>query len=209
MKIIVKNARLSFSDLFTPKSIGDGKPKFSATLICTDDTTVIYKKADGTKSSVPHEKMSALCDRVCQEKWGKVPPKLKNWAYNKADGTTTRDVYTNSDGDFWAGFSEDTWYISAGKHEERCKGGKLVVLDQHKQPIEANSGLLFSGCYVNVVIDVYAYENKEGRGITASLEGVQLKKTGEPLGITKIDASDDFDEEEIEEDEAADTDDLM
>ena len=36
MKVIVKNARLSFNDIFTPKSVNNGKPAFSATAICLD-----------------------------------------------------------------------------------------------------------------------------------------------------------------------------
>lgn len=216
MKVIVKNVRLSFNDLFKPKAISGGKPRFSATAIClTGDeagnpdelkTTLTYSNNDGKRVSVPFEKMEALCDHVAKEKWGKKPAKLKNWAFNKADGSTTREEYVNEDGDYWAGFNEDTFYISAAKQEERCVDGKLTVIDQLKQPIAANSGKIFSGCFVNLVIDIYAYDNDEGKGVTASLEGVQLKKKGEALGITQIDATDEFDEEEIDEieDDAAD-----
>jgi hypothetical protein len=35
--------------------------------------------------------------------------------------------------------------------------------------------------------------------VTASLEGVQLKAKGEPLGMAPIDATSEFEEEEIEE----------
>ena len=215
MKVIVKNARLSFNDLFTAKVLGKGKPKFSATLICLDGsdeagnkTTLTYTDSNGKKQVAPFEKMTDICNHVLKEKFGKVPAKALNWAYNKADGSTTRDEYVNDDGEYWAGFDGETMYISASKHEERCKGGKMTVLDQHKEPIEVNSGLIFSGCYVNVVIDVYAYDAEEGKGVTASLEGIQLKKKGEALGITQIDAQDEFDEEEIDEEED-DASDLM
>ena len=216
MKVIVKNARLSFNDLFTPKAISGGKPRFSATLICLDgtedgnpdklETTLVYANPEGKKVSKPFSTMQAICDHVAKEKWGKIPPKLKGYAFNKADGSTFRDEYVNDDGEFWAGFDADTFYISAAKQEERCVGGVMTVLDQHKQPLAANSGLIFSGCFVNVVIYIYAYDNKEGKGVTASLEGVQLKAKGEALGITQIDAAGEFDEEEIDEssDEASD-----
>lgn len=206
MKVIIKNARLSFNDLFEPKSINGGKPKFTGTFICSDDTKIKFANKEGKQVIVGHEKMQDVCDHVLKEKFGKVPAKASNWAYNKADGSTTRDEYTNDDGDYWAGFDEDTFYISAGKEAAKCKGGEMTVLDQRREPIEANSGLLFSGCYVNVVIDVYAYDGDSGKGVTASLEGVQLLRKGEALGITQIDAADDFDEEEIdaEDDDAAD-----
>jgi hypothetical protein len=216
MKVIVKSARLSFNDIFTPKAINGGKPAFSATAICLNgdeegnpdgfETTVVYQNSEGKKVSAPFDKMQNICDHVAKEKWGKVPAKMKNWAFNKADGSTTRDEYTNEDGEYWAGFSSETEYISAKKHADRCKNEQMTVVDQLKQPIVSNSGLLHSGCFVNLVIDVYAYDNDEGKGITASLEGVQLKKKGEALGFTAIDAADEFDEEEIDdaEDDAAD-----
>lgn len=208
MKVIVKNARLSFNDLFKAKGINGGDPKFSATLICSDETKLKYKDGQSETRIVSHDTMQKICDHVLKEKFGKVPAKSKNWAYNKADGSTTREEYTNDDGDFWAGFDGETWYISASKNEDRCKGGKMVVLDQRREPIEANSGLLFSGCYVNCVIDIYAFDNeKSGKGVTASLEGIQLLRKGEALGITQIDAAEEFDEEEIPDEGEAD--DLM
>jgi hypothetical protein len=214
MKVIVKNARLSFNDLFKAKSIRGGKPRFSTTLICLNgdedgnpdnlETVVIYTNNEGKRITKPYAKLEEICNHVAKEKWGKVPTKMKNWAYNKADGSTTREEYTNDDGEYWSGFNGETFYITAAKQEERCKDSKMTVLDQHKQPIASNSGLIFSGCFVNVVIDIYPFDNEEGKGITASLEGVQLKKKGEALGITQIDAADEFDEEEFDEDDAED-----
>lgn len=207
MKVIVKNARLSFNDLFKAKSINGGKPKFSATLICSEETKLRYKDGEGKDRVVSSDTMQKICEHVLKDKFGKVPAKASNWAYNKADGSTTRDEYTNDDGDFWAGFDEDTFYISASKEGDRCKNGQMTVLDQRRDAIEANSGLLFSGCYVNAVIDVYAYDGDSGKGVTASLEGVQLLRKGEALGITQIDATEEFDEEEIPDEGEAD--DLM
>ena len=208
MKVIVRNARMSFNDIFEPNTaIKGGKPKFSITAICSDDTTVKYDNSKGETITKSHDALANICQHVAKEKWGKVPPKLANWAYNKADGSTTRDEYVNDDGDFWAGFDENTWYVSAGKLEKLAKNGKMTVLDQHRKPIAANSGLLFSGCYINLIIDVYAYDNETGKGVTASLEGVQLLRKGEPLGISNIDAENEFDDEEMPPDQEIDTDD--
>jgi len=205
MKVIVKNVRLSFNDLFTPKSINGGAPKYTATLICSDETKLRFANKEGEQVIVPHGKLQAVCEHVLKEKFGKLPAKADNWVYNKADGSTTRDEYVNDDGDYWAGFDAETLYISAGKPEAKCKDGKMTVLDQRREPIAENSGLLFSGCYVNAVLDIYAYDGDSGKGVTASLEGIQLLRKGEPLGFTKIDVESEFDEEEIdaEDDEAA------
>ncbi len=216
MKVIVKNALLGFNDLFNAKCIGESEvPKFSATLICTPETTIQYTKADGEKVTVPYEKMQMVCDHVLKEKFGKVPVKHKNWAYNAADGSTTRDQYTDKDGEYWAGIDKDSWFISANKPQDQCTDGKLTVLDQARDPIGARENKIFSGCSVNVVIDVYAFAGKKGNpdGVTASLEGIQLKKKGEPLGFTRTDAANDFEDEEFEEGEidfgAEPTDEMM
>lgn len=201
MKVILKNVRLSFNDLFVAKSINGGAPCFGATFICSADSKIVVEGADGGKKSLGHEAMSKVCDKAAIEKWGKVPAKLENWAYNKADGSTTRGAYTNDDGEYWAGFSADTWYVTGKKREDKSKGGKIPVLDQGKAPIEANSGKIFSGCYVNAVLDVYAYEGDSGKGVSASLEAVQLLKRGEALGFTQIDAEAEFDEEDYDEED--------
>ena len=196
MKIKLKNVRLGFQDLFNAKSINGGDPKFTGTFICSDESTVVV---DGVAS--PHTKLADICQKVLIEKFGKVPAKAENWFYNKADGSTHRGPHTNDDGDYWAGFDKDTWYISASKKESMCLNSEMTVVDQHRKPIAANSGLMRSGVYVNAVLDVYAYEGQSGKGLTAALEGVQLLRSGDPIGMTPIDATNEFDDEEMEVDE--------
>ena len=213
MKVIIKFARLSFNDIFEPKLIGNStEPKFSATLICLEPdaeanghhakgTRLVVKNASGDKKIVPHGKMQEICEQVLKERFKSIPAKAKNWVYNKADGSTTREEYVDPEGNFWSGFDSETFYISAAKQAKLCKGGKLTVLDQLKEAIEPQDQKIFSGCYVNAIIDVYAYETDGTKGVTASLEAIQLVKAGEPLGMTQIDAKEEFDEEEFEEED--------
>ena len=152
------------------------------------------------------EKRLVTKEQMLKEKFGKTPPKAEGWLYNKADGSTHRDEYTNEDGEFWAGFDAETWYISVSKSADKCKNGQMKVFDQRRDPIEANQGIIYSGCYVNLVIDAYAYGNDSGKGVSGTLEGIQLLRKGETLGITQINAEDEFEDEEIEaeDDEVAD-----
>ena len=84
MKIIVRNCRLSFNDLFEAKAIKDGKPRFSAVGILSDETVLKFTHPDsGEKVTTPFEKLAEICDRVAKDKWGKVPAKMKNWCFNK------------------------------------------------------------------------------------------------------------------------------
>lgn len=48
---------------------------------------------------------------------------------------------------------------------------------------------LYSGCYVNAALQIWAQENEHGRGIRCELLGVQFANDGEPLGAESPDVS--------------------
>lgn len=198
MKVIVLNARMSFADLHTPSSVKGSALAYSCTAICDKETKIKYTNDAGETKVVGYEVFQKICDKVTKDKFGgKIPAKLKNWCFNKADGSTTRDEYINTKtGEFWAGFDKDTWYISAKKRADRVDGGIIPILDQEKNQIPPNSSKLFSGCRINMIVQVYATD-KDGNSVQASLEAVQLKAKGEPLGRELIDAESEFDNEEI------------
>ena len=199
MKVIAKNVRLSFADIFKAKAFEEGgDEKFSGNFILGEDSTIIVDKKE-----VSLDKLRKICNKIyCEKMECKKVPKTgyDNWALNKADGSDTRKPYVDKDDEYYAGVDDDTVYLSGSKKAEDCKGGKLTVVDQLKQPVTAQDDKVYSGCYVNVVIDVYAYKSKTNKGVTASLEGIQKIADGERLGVTKIDATDDFDEVEVEDD---------
>ena len=209
MKIDIKNAILSFSDSIRhAKPDRSGRVKHSANFICTADTCVIVEIDGEKKKFKPEGNMQKVIDRVCKEKWGKVPAKLKNWAFNKADGSGTRDEYTNQDGDYYKGYDENTWFFAASKLAEQVPDG-LTIVDQQREPLPASSGYPRAGDFVNARIEIYAFEAENDQGVTASLEGIQMLKKGTPFGGgTPLDAKEAFDEEELEDD-AADEDDMF
>lgn len=201
MKLMIQNARLSFCNIFTPRSHSEGQvEKFDVTLICSDETTVKLLGAENKgKPAVGHELLgSQIIPKVIKDKFGKLV-KVKNWAYNPADGSGTRDAYTDNEGEYYSGIDEDSFLISANKKPgqiQRTKNndaGQLLVLNQSKRPAEA--GDLASGDYVNVIIDVYACDIPGvGKIVSAALEGVQLIKEGERFGGASVVDGDDFEE---------------
>lgn len=198
MKVILKNARLSFHDLFEARGFQGGDPKFSGTFICGKDTTVKFAR-DGEQVIESHEVLTELTATVLSDKFGKGKHKADNWFYNKADGSTTRNKFSDKEDEYRNGVGSDTWYVTAAKREDKARNGKMTILDQRREAIDANSGLIYSGCYVNVILDVFGYEGGSGKGVTASLEAVQLLKDGESLaGGKAADPASDFDDEEIE-----------
>lgn len=212
MKVILHNARQAYMTFFEAKSIKNSDPTFSGTFII-DEATKISVPDMGFKLAEP-TKLKEVCERVIKDKFSRTTNKDKNWAWNKADGSTTRDKYVDDAGDYHDGFTSETYYVSAKKFPgqiapSKCKqfsAGELYVVDQRKDRINAQDGLLAPGDRVSVVLDFYAFDADGTKGVTASLEGVQLKAKSEPLklGGARINAGDDFEEEEIDTDDASD-----
>ena len=90
----------------------------------------------------------------------------------------------------YAGFEEGTSYVAASR-KEGFKPNQIINRD--KTPCESES-VMYPGCYVNAVVNVWAQDNNYGRKLNAELVGVQFFKDGERLGrgSTSID-EDDFD----------------
>lgn len=214
MLLKLRNVRLGFADLFEAKSVENGPLSFSADFMIGPDSIVEYTNEVGEKKSVSlvvdeegdeaDSILHKVAVKVAKDKFPTIPiSKFKNWVLNKADGSTSRPEKTNQDGEYYSGMDASTWYISAKKREDKAKGGKMVVLDQSREPV--GSSKVFSGVYVNALIDVYATD-KGGKSVSASLEGVQLLRSGEPLGGAPVDAMSHFGEEE--HDESSDGDDV-
>ncbi len=65
------------------------------------------------------------------------------------------------------------WFISARSPDQP------LVIDQNRQEITRAAGLIYSGCYVNARLNLWAMDNINGRRINAQLAGVQFSKDGE------------------------------
>lgn len=86
---------------------------------------------------------------------------------------------------------EGSWVISASDGKRRPQ-----VLNADKSVITEDDDIVYSGCYVNVLIRPWKQENSFGKKINANLVGVQFKKDGERFGEAAIDASEEFDDED-------------
>ena len=174
MKLIIKNVRLSFADLFTAKEKFGGDPKFSAAFIIDKET------ADGKENLA---KFKAICIQLEKNFGGKALPTDK---YPLKDG--------NDKGyDGW----KDMLIISAS-NKKRPK-----IVGRERQPVaDGDIDAPYPGCIVNSVIDVWAMDSQYGQRICASLEAVQFVKDGEPFSAGGANIETDFDDvEEVSADD--------
>jgi len=68
-----------------------------------------------------------------------------------------------------------------------------TIIDKDKSQLTEDDGVIYAGCYVNAVVDLWAQSSGFGKRINASLMGVQFNKKGEAFGAVKTASVDDFD----------------
>ena len=159
------NTRLSYANIWEPKSINGGKEKYSVSLI--------IPKSD-TKTVTAIEK---AIDAAIEEGIGKFGGKKPNTAALKLplrDGDLEKDDVNY----------KDAYFINANSITAPQIVNKQVqpILDQTE---------VYSGCYARVSISFYAFNTNGNRGVACGLGNIQKIRDGEPLGGHSS-ASDDF-----------------
>lgn len=159
------NTRLSYANVWEPKSINGGKEKYSVSLI-------IPKSDKPTINAI-----EKAIDAAIQEGIGKFGGKKPNKATLKLP---LRDGDVERDDDAY----QDSYFINANSITAP------QIVDKHVQPIHDRDEV-YSGCYARVSINFYAFNTNGNRGIACGLGNIQKIRDGEPLG-GHASASDDF-----------------
>lgn len=176
-RIKLNNVRLSYVNVFTPRAMEEGQePRYSCQIIMGKDHPQIkeYKKAI---LEVAMEKFPKLV------KDNKMPAKLGK---PLRDGDEERDDEPEVYGDMY--------FFNANNKK------RPTVVDRDRTPLTEDDNVIYSGCYANVIIDLFGYDTAGNKGVSAAIVGVQFKKDGDVLGGAKGVTADDFDEE-VEEDD--------
>lgn len=97
----------------------------------------------------------------------------------------------DSDYDGYAGH----WAVKAGNNK------RPTVINRDKTPLVEEDEVVYAGCYVNAIIDMWAQNNQYGKRINANLLGIQFVKDGESFGdggkTADVDEFDDIEDEEF------------
>jgi hypothetical protein len=165
-KVVTGVVRLSYANVWEPKSINGGAEKYSVSLI--------IPKAD-TKTLGAIQK---AIDSAIEEGRGKFGGKVPSKATLKLplrDGDVDRpddEAYTNC------------YFINANS------SSAPEIVDKSLNPI-LNRSEVYSGVYARASINFYAFNSNGNRGIACGLGNIQKVRDGEPLG-GKTSAADDF-----------------
>ena len=154
------NTRWSYANVWDPKSINGGTPKYSVSLIIPKSDTVTVNKIKAAIQAAYEEGESKL------EGPSKVGPALDVIKTPLRDGDKERpgdEAYANS------------YFINA--NSATAPG----IVDADRQPIIDRSEV-YSGVYGRASINLYAFNSNGNRGIACGLNNLQKMRDGEPLG---------------------------
>ncbi len=87
------------------------------------------------------------------------------------------------------------WSIKASQ------SSRPTVIDRGKSPLTEDDDVIYAGCYVNAIIDIWIQNNQFGKRANANLFGVQFVKGGEAFGRKVEDVTDEFDELDDDDDD--------
>ena len=170
-KVITGECKLSYANLWEPKSINGGAPKYSVSLI-------IPKSDKRTLDKIKAAIQAAYTEGEGKLKGnGKTVPALAVLKTPLRDGDAERP-----DDEAYA----DSYFINA--NSGTAPG--IVDNQQEPQPITVRSEI-YSGVYARASINFYAFNSNGNRGIACGLNNIQKLRDGDPLG-GKSRAEDDF-----------------
>lgn len=170
MKVITgPETRWSYANVWEPKSINGGTPKYSVSLIIPKSDTKTVEKIQAAIQAAYEEGQGKLKGN------GKTVPALSVLKTPLRDGDTERP-----DDPAYA----DSYFINANS------ASAPGIVDAGCQPIIDRSEV-YSGVYGRASINLYAFNSNGNKGIACGLNNLQKIKDGEPLG-GKSRAEDDF-----------------
>lgn len=165
-RVITGVVRLSYCNIWEPKSINGADPKYSVSLL--------IPKSDTATITAIEKAVEAALTAGTGKFGGKIPPR-------GALKLPLRDGDTEREDEAYAGH----FFVNANsKNPPQVVDGTLApVLDRAE---------VYSGCYARVSIEFYAFNTNGNKGVAVGLGNIQKIRDGEPLGGGNISAESDF-----------------
>lgn len=170
MKVVLEDVRLAFPTIWTPKPFeAGGEPRFSAAGLFPKDHPAFNKVMEAIKQ-VAKEGFKEQADTMLES----------------FKGNSNKMCFINGDlkakNDGYAG----NFVLSA------VNKARPTIKDRDgKTPLIEADGRPYGGCYVNLIVDIWA-QTKKYPGIRATLLGVQFVRDGDAFSGGGIASDDDF-----------------
>lgn len=199
IRIKVQNARISFAEgLSTPSAFEPGQAlKYNSDFLLVPGSTVL-KKVDQAyvKSTIEQ-----VLIEVATETWKTKEAGMNMLKSLESSRKSVRrgDTRVSRAGEVYEGYA-GILYIAAKSKT------KPMLLDRAGQPLtDEHRGMIYSGCYVNAIIDIYGIADPKRKGVFAGLNAVQFVKDGDAFaGGAPVQVGEDGDLGALDEEEKDD-----
>jgi len=165
-KVVTGIVRLSYANVWEPKSINGGAEKYSVSLIIPKSDTKTINAINAAVNAAIEEGKGKFGGKIPNKTTLKLP--LRDGDIDRPDD----EAYANS------------YFINANSNTAP------QIVDRNVNPILDRSEV-YSGVYARVSINFYAFNSNGNKGIACGLGNIQKIRDGEPLG-GRTNAADDF-----------------
>jgi hypothetical protein len=185
-QLFITNARISFANgLFEASSLEPNQtPKFGADFILQPDSKVFEIDAQGNRKPTTLKQAEL---EVATETWKANGAKMLASLEPSKRAVRDGSLRVNKNGDVYDGYEGNT-YVTAKS------ATRPTVIDADKTPLSQSDGRIYSGCYVNVRLDLYGNAVPAKKGVFAGLKGVQFARDGDAFGGGAPARADEFDD---------------
>lgn len=199
-RVVLRNVRMSFPHLTKPSQVkGEGKPAFSAAFILEKDSPEYEANVAALEAAMKY---------AAKEKWA-AKAEVFYKEMEKNNRLALRDGDTKMSIEGYAGNMFLNARSAASSPPTLVRRDRSVISRQVVDGSAESDIELYGGCYVNVILNIWAQDNDYGKRINASLAGVQFYAQGVPFVGSPVANTDDFDElEPLDGEEGEDEDGL-
>ena len=176
-KVVTGVVRLSYANLFEPKSINGSDPKYSVSLIIPKSDKQMVKVLE---QAIDNAK------ELGKSKWGgKIPSNLKLPLRDGDEDRPEDEAYENS---YFINANSERAPQVVGTEKDKATG-KAIPLGPDE---------VYSGCYARASINFYPFNVNGNKGIACSLISIQKIDDGEPLAGVASAPEEDFEFDEVD-----------
>ncbi len=182
--IKLKNVRLSFPRLYTPRAFRAGQdPRYEATFL--------LDPSDKAHAEII-EQLEFVSKEIVDEHWPKGKPKGLVECFGLADDEKPPLEYDGYPGMYFVRTSANT------KNPPRMfdRGRNELTKEGDVEP-----RIPYAGCYVTASISLWTMDNEFGKRVNANLRLVQFVKDGEAFGAAQASPEDELDILDDDEDD--------
>lgn len=182
-KVITGEVRLSYANIFEPKSINGSDPKYSVSLIIDKNDTDTIEAINQAIENVKERDKSKLANKA-----GKIPSNLKLPLRDGDEDRPDDEAYINS---YFVNANSKNAPAVVGTEKDKATGKAIPLYEDD----------VYSGCYARVSVNFYGFNTNGNIGIACGLGNIQKIADGERLaGGSSAEEDFEFDEVDVEDD---------